>query len=408
MSTFESKVLFDGLQRPQLYAAAILLGMLIGGMLAYVTMHAKDAEMRKALLQAVQSIEQALDWQVVEQQSFAQINAFTPEWQKFISKLDGVCDVTPDCKWIYLTYQDAQGNIREIASTLNDAGREDYTPPNTIYAEATAEYQAHFKTRQGLVEGPTQDEWGVWVTAAVIHKTPNVDGRYVSIGLDISAKNWRNKTLRSAILPIIFTLAYLALIIYLLIKNLREQHKNRQLTDKADQLYIEASRDYLTGLPNRALFEDRLKQVSHSAERALSSYAIFFMDLDGFKAVNDRHGHKIGDEVLKAFANRISGVLRVEDTLARFGGDEFVLLIPKIRYKKHLHTIAQKIIKVTQAQMEIQGTTHQLGISIGFAIAPQDTHDANQLIKMADEAMFLAKKQGKNQVKSYQELLKSQ
>ncbi len=386
-----------------LYAIAILLGLVIGGWLTYATVHAEDVEKRSELLQIIQSTEQALDWQVVEQQSLTNLNMETPEWQTFRTKLQGVCSVTPHCKWLYITYMDGEGNIREIISTLNE-GDEDYAQPNTIYQDMTPEYQAHFKTHDNLVEGPTKDDWGVWVSAVVMHKSPNVDGKYFSIGMDIDARNWQFEVYRAAILPLMATVAYLVLIFYLLIKNFFEHQENHLLKNKAEHFYAEASNDRLTGLVNRSLFEDRLKLTSHSAKRASTAFAVLFMDLDGFKAVNDNFGHEVGDEVLKIVANRISETVRSEDTAARFGGDEFALLVPKVLYRQQVAVIANKIINAIQVPMVINGTAHQLGISIGYAIVPHDTDDITQVVKMADEAMYFAKKQGKNQAKSYTEL----
>lgn len=399
------KLDFFKLHKWYLYVIAILLGLLIGTVLTTSIIRAKDADKRTKLLQTVQTAEQALDWRVVEQQSFSQIDIDTPEWERFISKLDGVCKVTPGCKWVYLTYQDGQGNIREIVSTLNEVTRQDYTPPNTIYYDASPEYHFHFKTHEALVQGPIQDQWGTWVSAMVMHDVANVDGQYVSIGLDLVAEDWGLELYKASILPVFTTLAYLALIGYLITKNMHQLHHNTQLKSEAESLYQKASHDNLTGLANRALFEDRLKMISQSAQRTPNAHAVLFMDLDGFKSINDSFGHEIGDEVLKAVAARISDIVRVEDTLSRFGGDEFVLLISNLPVKQHVNILAQKIVDVMQAPIVIRNKAYQLGISIGFATAPDDTQDADELIKMADEAMFYAKKMGKNQARSYQELI---
>lgn len=385
------------------YVIAILLGLIIGGVLTSFTMRAKDEERRTELVQAVQTIEQALDWQVVEQQSLQQINLKTPEWRAFKSKLQGVCLVTPDCQWIYLMYIDGQDNLREIITSESDIAS---VPPNTIYQGATPEFKLHFKTLKSFVEGPTKDADGVWVGAVVAHKVANVDGRYISIGLDIDAKNWQRETYFAAILPVAATLAYLALISYLLFKNYRQQQKNLALKNKADQLFLDASYDQLTGLANRALFEDRLKQECYVALREPSSLAVLFMDLDGFKLVNDTQGHKTGDDVLKAVAKRIAGLVRSEDTLARFGGDEFVLMLPRILNQQQALVVAEKILAAIQQPLLIGKSRYKLGISIGYAIFPHEKSEVSQLIRAADEAMYFAKKQGKNQVRSYADLEK--
>jgi diguanylate cyclase (GGDEF)-like protein len=402
-------MIFRGLQKIRLiklkwwhgYVFAILLGLGIGSILTLSTMRAEDTKMRTELLQRLQTIEKALDWAMVERQSV--INVESPEWQQLKTKLQHVCAATSDCRWMYLMYQDNEHHIRFIFDTLENDDP-NYSPPDSIYDDATPELSLHFQTHQDFVEGPVQDAWGVWVSALVMHEKLGTDGFNVSLGVDVDAKKWRSIVNRSAFTPIAATAAYLVLIICLLLIHLRELLKKEKIQFTADQHYINANYDKLTGLANRTLFEDVMKKVGYAAQRTSSAFAVLFMDLDGFKLANDTHGHGVGDMILIAVAKRITNTIRLEDTVARYGGDEFIVLLPRLQNKQQAQMVAQKLIASLHEPIVVNGVSHQLSISIGLAIFPIDTEDTDQLISMADQAMYLAKREGKNQVKSYSEL----
>lgn len=388
------------------YMFAILLGLGIGGTLTLNTMHSEDSKMRSELLLKLQVIEKSLSWPELDKQSASSFNMTTPEWQHLKRKLQQVCKVTPDCKWMYLMYQDSEHHIRFVFDTLEEDDP-NYSPPNSVYDDATPALKAHFQTSKNFVEGPEQDTWGIWVSAFVMHLHPSSDAIDVTLGIDIDAKNWQTSINHTVLTPIIATIAYLALILYLLLLHMRELSKKEIIQSQADALYNHAHYDNLTGLANRILFEDRVKQVASMAQRTSSAFAVLFMDLDGFKYVNDTHGHSVGDNVLIATAKIISEAIRAEDTVARFGGDEFVVLLPRIQYKQQVYLVAQKLIDSLKAPIEINNQSHQLGLSVGFAIYPNDTDDLNQLILLADAAMYLAKKDGKNQARSCADLATS-
>lgn len=152
--------------------------------------------------------------------------------------------------------------------------------------------------------------------------------------------------------------------------------------------------DALTSLPNRTLLFDRLKQAMHVAARAERQLAILFMDLDGFKPVNDQYGHEAGDAVLQAVAHRLNAGLRAADTVSRFGGDEFVVLAHSIRDAEDALVLAAKIHEVFKAPFEVRGEKVSLSTSIGIALYPQDNVDAESLLRHADAAMYEAKQRG--------------
>ncbi len=162
-----------------------------------------------------------------------------------------------------------------------------------------------------------------------------------------------------------------------------------------------ATHDILTNLPNRKLLYDRLSQILAQAKRGELGVAILFVDLDKFKEINDGLGHEAGDIVLKQAARRMEGVLRQGDTLARMGGDEFVVVLPDVKDDAVVDIVAQKLIGVIGQTFQIddRGETvnRHLGASIGISIYPADGQDIDSLINAADRAMYQAKNMGRNQ-----------
>ncbi len=153
--------------------------------------------------------------------------------------------------------------------------------------------------------------------------------------------------------------------------------------------------DALTSLPNRALLYDRLDQSIALARRQDRRLAVLFLDLDGFKLINDNFGHYVGDDLLKAAAERLRENARVMDTVARVGGDEFIFILNEIGSPKNAATVAQKIIESLALPFQIQGHVCQIGGSIGISVFPDDGDNMEEIIKQADDAMYLAKKNGK-------------
>lgn len=171
-----------------------------------------------------------------------------------------------------------------------------------------------------------------------------------------------------------------------------------RLNDKQAELVRMAHYDPLTGLPNRALLYDRLKQVLAQARRRNTGVAVLFMDLDAFKQVNDTLGHEAGDEALRQTAGRFSVIAREADTLARVGGDEFVLVLADLEQgdESAAATVATKFIQALQLPLEITGVPCTLGVSIGIALS-QGEHTPDALMLAADQAMYRAKAAGRNQ-----------
>ena len=163
-----------------------------------------------------------------------------------------------------------------------------------------------------------------------------------------------------------------------------------------EHLERQAHFDPLTRLPNRALLPDRLAQAMARACSEQHGLAVCFLDLDGFKAVNDTHGHEAGDELLVIVAQRLLAHIRTGDTAARLGGDEFVVLLCDLRDLHECEQVAQRLLRAICEPMVVEGHTVQVGASMGIALYPQHGSQAEQLLRRADQAMYQAKQSGRN------------
>lgn len=163
--------------------------------------------------------------------------------------------------------------------------------------------------------------------------------------------------------------------------------------------------DFLTGLPNRALLEDRLAQMISYAERFGGQLALLFVDLDRFKAINDTLGHHIGDLLLKQVARRIGEGVRVSDTVSRQGGDEFLVLLREIDAPEDAARVAEKLIESIGAPYRIEGHTVRTAPSIGIALYPDDGRSMGELVRNADTAMYHSKERGRNTYSFFSEAM---
>jgi diguanylate cyclase (GGDEF)-like protein/PAS domain S-box-containing protein len=180
------------------------------------------------------------------------------------------------------------------------------------------------------------------------------------------------------------------------------QHYVALFTDISQQKQHErelehiAHYDVLTGLPNRVLLSDRLQQEMAHCMRLRKQLAVVFIDLDGFKLVNDQHGHNMGDELLIALSLRMKGALRDGDTLSRIGGDEFVAVLTGLDLPKDCEIVLARLLDAAAQPVVANGIALQVSASIGVTLFPQDTADADQLLRHADHAMYQAKQSGKS------------
>jgi len=179
---------------------------------------------------------------------------------------------------------------------------------------------------------------------------------------------------------------------------------SRDITERKQQekqLAYMSTHDTLTGLANRALFRDHLALALAHAQRNRQKFPIMLLDLDNFKDVNDRLGHSVGDKLLQAAGDRIKGILRKADTVARTGGDEFLLLLPETTKTGQVDVVAQKILAAFQKSFVCNHHEISITTSIGISIYPSDGEDADTLMKNADIAMYRVKETGRNNCQYY-------
>ncbi|HEB94065.1 MAG TPA: EAL domain-containing protein [Gammaproteobacteria bacterium] len=180
-----------------------------------------------------------------------------------------------------------------------------------------------------------------------------------------------------------------------LFNDISEQKRNEE------RIRHQAYHDALTGLPNRLLFNDRLEQALAQARRANEKLAVMFIDLDRFKNINDSLGHAVGDQLLRGMSQRLAQCTRDEDSVARMGGDEFTVLLPRIQQLDDIEQVARKILHSLSQPLAVEG--HELAVtaSIGISLFPSDGDRPDILMKNADSAMYWAKEQGKNKHQFY-------
>jgi diguanylate cyclase (GGDEF)-like protein/PAS domain S-box-containing protein len=175
-----------------------------------------------------------------------------------------------------------------------------------------------------------------------------------------------------------------------IVSDISELHKSRE------ELYYTATHDALTGLPNRKFILESISKSIKRLRREGKKGALIFIDLDNFKAINDLLGHKAGDELLCQVTERVKSRIRSSDLFGRLGGDEFLLFIENIESVDSVANLAQTIINILTTPFNLEGSEHKIGASLGIAIFPDDSDDADELLQYADKAMYNAKENGKN------------
>ncbi|MBP9722641.1 MAG: EAL domain-containing protein [Gammaproteobacteria bacterium] len=184
-----------------------------------------------------------------------------------------------------------------------------------------------------------------------------------------------------------------------------QEHQHQHKINKVNKASFMATHDSLTLLPNRILLNESILISIESANINNNLFSVFFIDLDGFKNINDRAGHETGDYVLKEVAKRLLNITRATDIVARQGGDEFIVLLSRIEDKTDAKIVADKILATLASPFYFQGESWQISASIGIAIYPNDGQTTDEIIAHADAAMYEAKSSGKNNAQYYNEEL---
>ncbi|MGA7297187.1 MAG: bifunctional diguanylate cyclase/phosphodiesterase [Rhodanobacteraceae bacterium] len=176
-----------------------------------------------------------------------------------------------------------------------------------------------------------------------------------------------------------------------------------ELHESMEQGRAKGLQDALTGLPNRLLFNDRLQSALRASHRTGEMFAVMFVDLDRFKTINDSLGHDVGDQVLRAVSKRLCSSVRASDTVARYAGDEFTLILRHIVQREDVIRIADKIIRIMEAPLTLDDDSElKITASVGISFHPDDADTADELLKHADVAMYSAKGQGRNNFQAYE------
>ena len=252
-----------------------------------------------------------------------------------------------------------------------------------------------------------------------LFKIKSVDGSdmgYIIMAVDLKhinisgIKDSRNKIILALVLGFLIITGFLFYLYMINYKRFIEQQqkkleesvmeKTHELKVKNEQMSYLAHHDSLTNLPNRLLFEERLQDAIESAKKDNQNVGVLFLDLDGFKEINDTYGHKTGDLLLKSITQRLKKAVRGDDTVARLGGDEFTVIV-KNSSLEALEKIAEKIIREIREPLTIEGVELFVTFSIGMSVYPEDGETTELLLKHADTAMYRAKEDGKNRYQFY-------
>ncbi len=377
------------------YLILLVLILVIGSMLTVYVARSQDAEMRQNLITYANTIEKTVDWQPLVSAISMPPEQIRPADLKAIeTQLNNACKANRDCHFIYLLYSDK----RQVKFLL-DASPQDPSEISRlgdVFDEASDALKQSFTTKKILIEGPLADRWGTWVSVRMPVNATKDAPLFVTLNIDAEAKHWNSRIINKMLVPIITMLIFSGILGWLIWQNRAREKLLEHMFNSTSVLTSLANNDALTGLPNRRLLEDRMTQALKSARRSKQIVAVLFLDLDHFKAVNDTHGHNVGDKLLKSVAARLVDLLRVEDTIARIGGDEFIVLLPRIKDEKEVRMIAEKIVDGFTKPFTLGDKVLQLGASVGISMYPQHALTPKNLIKQADSAMYSAKRQGRS------------
>jgi diguanylate cyclase (GGDEF)-like protein len=373
----------------------------IGGSLTYYVTQSQDAEMRDNLITYANTIERSIDWRPFENVLNTNPNNLNAtDLNGLNAQLNDACRANRECHFIYALYIE-DSKVKFLLDASPQPPKE-ISHLRDVFDEATEALKDAMYRKKTLVEGPVVDRWGTWVSVRVPIKITAKSNHFVMLSVDVAANGWNRRVYKKAIVPIAFTFIFSGILLWFVSRNRKRELLLSELTHSTSALSLIAHNDDLTGLANRRLLEERMQQAIKSASEMQDIVAVLFLDLDFFKVVNDTHGHLIGDLLLKSVAERLSMLQRAEDTIARIGGDEFVVLLPKLKDLHQAENITKKIITELDRPFHIEGHHLQIGVSVGIAAYPAHHECPKTLIKCADDAMYVAKRQGRNRYAVYE------
>jgi diguanylate cyclase (GGDEF)-like protein len=206
---------------------------------------------------------------------------------------------------------------------------------------------------------------------------------------------WKIKPENPFVQYLMATISFFAVVLLFQLIKLYKSSKQQAIAAE-EKIWFQANHDFLTQLPNRYFLKTKLSEALHQCEISLSRIGVIIIDLDNFKEINDTAGHAIGDEVLIKVADRIKHIITPPNIIARFGGDEFLILVQDNPDEQALHTFCARLIEEMEAPFRIQQKSFLVSISIGASLFPDNSRNVEELIMFADEAMYQAKRTGKN------------
>jgi len=298
-------------------------------------------------------------------------------------------------------------NIVDAIITFNDEGVIESCNKAVydIFGYHAAEMEGHKVSRMLSVLNIMENysNLGVSQQTNVVNSTRQIrcihkDGREIDLHVGISKVRLNEKNLYIAVLSDISDQVQAEESLRQVNENLehRVEERTRELREANEKLKYLASHDTITSLPNRALLNEHLHHILANARRTHSKVALFYLDIDGFKKVNDDYGHEVGDRLLKTLGDKMLATMRQSDLVARVGGDEFIVAVNDVNDIGHLVGIANKLIELVGEPVNINDHICRVGVSIGISIYPQDGDDIDSLVRCADQAMYKIKSSGKN------------
>ena len=354
------------------------------------------------VLQIARSIEVMLPKDDLKQLEAKAGDIDKPQYRIVKNTLKEIIRVNPKVRFAYV-YVEQNDKLYFIADSEPENST-DYSPPGQEYTEADIAYFRPFKDGKEFITGPVTDRWGRWVSILVPVTDP-ASGKTIAVfAMDFNAKLWGSLQLIEVI-ESVMSFVFLLLVLFMLVR-IRAKNKllkkditeRKQMEQKLEEM---ATHDFLTGLPNRVLLLDRFTIAAALAHRNKGRLAVLSLDLDNFKSINDTLGHGAGDQVLKVISTRLRGIIRASDTLARVGGEEFLLVMPETSHLEDSATLAQKILDSFIEPFSIDGHQLHLSTSIGIALYPEDAEDLETLTRKSDAAMYYSKNHGRNQFKFF-------